>query len=137
MLVLGSSLFLVSRVYPSPSASDSPGRAYGCGSRLVHKKSPTPSVSKTCSMELYMCSDSLYCTCEGGHEKCRALLVSRKGGDLSTTVVAPSHFTLCGSGIDTIASTAVSVKVYRRVKTDRMAVFGSGGCAVFSLEPQT
>ena len=50
------------------------------------------------------------------------------------TIVATSHFTLWGSGIDTVAGTVVSVKVYRCVKADLMAVFGCGCCAV---EPRT
>ena len=31
----------------------------------------------------------------------------------------------------------MSVKVHRRVKADRMAVFGGGGWYIFSLNPQT
>jgi len=55
------------------------------------------------------------------------------GGELSAAVVALSHFI----SIDALAETVVSVKVHRRVKADCMAVFGGGGCAVFSLDPRT
>ena len=59
------------------------------------------------------------------------------GGERSVAVVALSPFTLRGSSIDALAGTLVSVKVYRSVKADRMAVFGGCGCAVFSLDPRT
>ena len=46
------------------------------------------------------------------------------GRELCAAVVALRHFTLRGSSFGALAVTVVSVKVHRRVKTDRMAVFG-------------
>jgi hypothetical protein len=99
---------------------------------LVHKRTFTSSVSKICSVDLYIWFyNSVY---KLGHEKCRALLVSRKVGALSATV-ALSHFTLWCSRINSAEETVVSVGVRHLVKAGRMAVFGGCGCVAFSPEP--
>jgi hypothetical protein len=130
MFVLGFRLSLDSCVYPSLSASEGPS-AYSCGSGLWCTRGHSPH-QKISSVDLYIwCYNSVH---KEGHEKCRSLLVSRKGGALSTTV-ALNHFKLWCSGIDSAEETVVSVRVRHLVKADCMAVFGGGGCPVFSLEP--
>jgi hypothetical protein len=71
------------------------------------------------------------------HEKCRALLVSRKGGALSSLSVALSHFTLCCSGIDSAEETVMNVRVCHLVTADRVVVRGGGGFSVFYIKPLT
>jgi hypothetical protein len=52
------------------------------------------------------------------------------GGEQSAAVTALSHFSHQGSAMYVVVETAVSVKVQHRMKTDRMAVFEGGGCAM-------
>jgi hypothetical protein len=51
-------------------------------------------------------------------------------GEQSAAVADPRHFSHQGSAMYAVVETAVSVKVQHRVNTDRVAVFGGGGCAM-------
>ena len=136
ILVLGFRFSLVFRVYPSPSANEGSGDG-----------GPTPEEVGWCtrghSPRQYRGLAAWNCTC-GAPIKCTSEDMSdvvpcwyHMGGELSVTVVTLSPFTLQSSSTDALAGTVVSVKVHHRVKADRMAVFGGGRCAVFSLDPQT
>ena len=136
ILALGFRFSLVFRVYPSASANE----GYGDGG-------PTPEDVGWCTRGHSTCQSRglavWNCAC-GAPIKCTSEDMSdvvpcwyHMGGELSVTVVTLSPFTLQSSSTDALAGTVVSVKVHHRVKADRMAVFGGGRCAVFSLDPQT
>ena len=132
ILVLCFRVSLVFRVYPSASANE----GYGDGGPTPEDVGWCTRGHSTCQSRglavwNFTCGAPIKCTSEDMSD----VVPCWYHGWVAAVVDAVSPCTFRGSSINALAESVVSVKVHRRVKAERMAVLGVGGCVVFSLNP--